>query len=128
MVRRRHSPIFGKSADARLALCFAPHAKHCRRLSEGGFSRHERPEPVWTVRSHGHARVLRTRTSQSLVHPGICFGVRARVRLWIPAGSLALWNCRRRLGPGSGPTLVAYGQGFVTRGLLPPFAQKRALV
>src|SRR2546429_974516 len=78
-----------------------------RDVSRGGKTRDEKTrmrwcdgyaEPVRHVRGDGDARGIRAGGSQSLVHPGFCRRLRARLGLRISAGRLAVWAGRGDLG------------------------------
>jgi DNA alkylation repair enzyme len=97
---RRQFPISTRFASALPASSCERPARRCRLQSARGSSQHERLEPFRAFRSHGHARFLRPGESQSVVHPGIRAGLPSRIRLRIPAGSMAIRNCRSGLGIG----------------------------
>lgn len=65
------------------------------------------PVALRPVRRQRDGRVLRSRRSQPLVHTGVRGGLRARVHIWFPPGSLAFRGGRESLVPHRGSTMVA---------------------
>jgi len=69
---------------------------------------------VWSRRGHGHARVLRARRSLARVRSGVRGRVRRVVRLWVPAGSVAVRGRRDRVDRRRGTAMDAKTPGLKT--------------
>ena len=54
--------------------------------------------------------MLRVREAQSVVHTGVCGGVRARGGVRVPARGVAVRNCRGGVGGGGGAAVVVGGK------------------
>src|ERR1700733_958572 len=70
---------------------------------------HGRVDAVWSRLSDGHAGFLRFGGSQPLVRPSVCGRLRARLALRVPAGGLAFWRRRSRMGSDSRSTVANEG-------------------
>ena len=59
---------------------------------------------------HRHAGLLRARGSEPMVHCGVCWGVRSRLRLWLSPRRVALRAGRSNMGWRSSMALASEGE------------------
>src|SRR5215472_14171445 len=108
--------------------CCAPHARRFRPPRVNGYWPDEPAVPVRPVRRQRDAGLLRAGRPQPVVRARLRRGLRTRLGLRLPAGSMAFWPGGGRLGAGRGSALVAARASTLKRRPAHPFAQIQRVV